>query len=286
MEENSWSPLRTSWLRKIASKVAWFLLRSFGALVLPIIQYAAVLCAIMVFSLVGYQLIKTTLVPKALVMEPLYFDYAEVPPMARVSLSSREKQWMYTSDCAVNDGKKTKLNDDSHPTITNLNEEVDSKNGKFTRSESTRACYGSDRRRFLRAGFRYSIDVVFGLSSSSKNIKMGKFMVYTSVVDSSGAVVALSSRPVVIPYQSRVSLILDALIKYPLRAIGILKTSEISEVVIPVMNEFQEPSETFRTSILQGSSLISEHIELRLSSSDVDVDNAVLTVMPKLNGIT
>lgn len=240
----------------------------------------------MVFSLVGYQFIRTSLVPKALIMEPLYFDFAQVPPMARVSLSSREKQWLYSSDCSMHDGKKSKLNEDSNPTLENLNEEVDYKSGKFSRSESARACYGLDRRRFLRAGFRYSIDVVFGLASSSKNIKMGKFMVYTSVIDSTGATVALSSRPVVIPYQSRVSLILDALIKYPLRVIGILKTSEISKVIIPVMNDFQEPSETFRTSILQGSSLISEHIELRLSSGDVDVDNAVLTIMPKLNGLT
>ena len=286
MDDHSRPPLRTSWFRKFATKVAWFLLRNFGALILPIIQYAAVLCAIMVFSLVGYQLIRTKLVPKALIMEPLYFDYAQVPPIARVSLSSREKQWLYASDCVVHDGKKSKLYEDNNPTMANLNGEVDDKNGNSIRGESNFACYGSDRRRFLRAGFRYSIDVVFGLASSSKNIKIGKFMVYTSVIDSTGAAIALSSRPVVIPYQSRVSRVLDAIVKYPLRAVGILKSSEISKVVIPVMNEFQEPSETFRTSILQGSSLISEHIELRLSSGDVDVDNAVLTVMPKLNGLT
>ena len=285
MEDHSRPPFRTSWLRKFATKVAWYLLRSFGALILPIIQYAAVLCAIMVFSSVGYQLIRTTLVPKALIMEPLYFDYAQVPPIARVSLSSREKQWLYASDCVVHDGKKSKLYEDNNPTMTNLNEALKDKDGNSIRGESNFACYGSDRRRFLRAGFRYSIDVVFGLDSSSKNIKIGKFMVYTSVIDSTGAAIALSSRPVVIPYQSRVSRVLDALVKYPFRAIGILE-SEISKVVIPVMNEFQEPSETFRTSILQGSSLISEHIELRLSSGDVDVNNAVLTIMPKLNGLT
>ena len=62
-------------------------------------------------------------------MEPLYFDFAQVPPMARVSLSSREKQWLYSSDCSMHDGKKSKLNEDSNPTLENLNEEVDYKSG-------------------------------------------------------------------------------------------------------------------------------------------------------------
>ena len=67
-------------------------------------------------------------------------------------------------------------------------------------------------------------------------------MVTTTVFDTSGEAVARSSRPVVIPYQSALTLIVDAAVKYPMRALGMLRSAEVMDVHVPVMNDFKQQS--------------------------------------------
>ena len=282
-EQRPLSPTR--WLRRLILGIGWFLFRSLLSILVPVIQYAFIFLLMIVLSIAGYAWINFTFVPKALISEPLYFDFSRSPPLARVSLLSREKQWHYTSDCWPIDPQmhRTMKRNNNFSIVDVDNDVKDSP--KILERDVIHECSGKDRKKFLRGGFRYSIDVMFGIASSPKNIQMGKFMVHTKVIDSSGSVVATSSRPVVIPHQSYVTLFLDALVKFPLRAIGVLKAAEVSDVLVSVMNDFREPYDLGGSSP-QSSLLTTEHVELRLSSADVDFNYAIISVMPALTGVT
>jgi Putative adipose-regulatory protein (Seipin) len=285
MEQEQRSLLPTRWLRRLTSGIGWFFVRSLLAILIPVIQYAFIFLLMVVFSIAGYAWVNFTFVPKALISEPLYFDFSRSPPVARISLLSREKQWHYTSDCLHIDPlihENTRRRDNY--SLLDLDDDGKDRPQNFG-GDAIQECSGKDRKKFLRGGFRYSIDVMFGIASSPKNIRLGKFMVHAKVVDSAGSVVATSSRPVVMPHQSYVTLFLDALVKFPLRAIGVLKTAEVSDVLISVMNDFREPYEVSSSSS-HSTSLTTEHVELRLSSADVDFNYAIISVMPALSGIT
>lgn len=281
MDESDRASLPSTWLRRLVSKVAWYFLRSIRNVLVPVIQYISIFLLMIVFSVLVYHLVNTTLLPKALISEPIYFDFAQSPPIARISMISREKQWYYAATCLLDENESGKRKD--APTI---NDSADvSERSRVKYSANTEACSGKGRNRFLRAGFRYSIDLKFNLATSSKNMNMGKFMVYAKVIDSAGDLVATSSRPVVVPYQSCVSLFLDSVVKYPLRITGLLPIAEASDVFVTVMNEFREPSEPSRSK-LPGVVLTSEFLELKLSSAEIDMNDAKITVMPMLSGLT
>lgn len=206
--------------------------------VFPALSIAARLIIIQVLSLVGYVLLYYWLVPKALVREPLFFDYSAVPPVASVSLLSKEKQWQYIKDQMRPDG--------------------------------------DDFRRFIRAGSRYSFEAEFLLAKSSRNLDLGKFMLHVTLFDVTGDAIAKSSRPVAIPYQSVPTLLLDAVTLFPLRLLGVFRTEEASVVHVNLMNNFREPATLPST----------ENVELKLSTAEVDIAAAYLTITPQLRGIT
>lgn len=207
-----------------------------------------ILCLRILFALstsvVLYLIIYSYLIPKALIREPIYFDYTTVPPSARLNLLNAEKQWYYLNQ------------------KDNVIKGAVSEKGK---------------RRFLLPGSRYSIDVLFNLAKSPRNADLGKFMLYLTMVDSTGDSIARSTRPVAMPYQSLPSLILDSMIKFPLRLTGLYQIEEVSSVRVSVMNDYREPT---------SSSAFSETVELSLSTSVVDIGDASLTIMPVLGGLT
>jgi hypothetical protein len=197
-------------------------------------------------SLLSYFAIYTYLLPKALVREPVYFDYSSTPlPTAKLSLLSMEKQWYYV-------GTKRLSSTMAAPEVKAV-------------------------RRFLHPGSRYSIDLSFSLAKSPRNLNLGKFMVYLTMVDSGGDSIAKSTRPVPIPYQSATSLFLDSWLKFPLRLLGFYQLEETSAVRVTVMNDYREP-------ISSGGS--TEVVEIQLSTEAVDVGEVHLTIMPVLGGIT
>lgn len=290
VDEEYKSTFSVSWIKRFFSRIAFNILGTFWEFLIPIIQYSSLLVLMMIFSVVGYYLLNSALLPEALMSEPLYFDFSQTAPIAKLNMLSREKQWKYTAECMSVNRKQFVRGRENLSTTSNPQtpEEIDAMRSRMMdalRADSMR-CSGLSRKRFLKAGFRYTIDVMFGLASSPKNLVLGKFMVHTKVIDSAGDTVATSSRPVAVPYQSHATLLLDAVVKYPLRAVGILPTSEVTDVVVPVMNEFREPFEMVTASTMSGNTLTTEYLELKLSSADVDIDYAFVTVMPLLSGIT
>ena len=240
-----------------------------------------------VFASVGYYLLHVKLLPQALMSEPLYFDFSQSTPIAKLNILSRERQWYYTGDYA---SARKRQGTDSTPIVSPpINDETLTHRMNTIRNRvkfATVTEIQQGKKQFLRAGFRYSIDVIFGLARSPKNLLLGKFMVFAKVINSEGNTVATSTRPVVIPYQSYITLFLDAVVKYPLRSLGLLRISEVNDVHIPIMNEFREPLESVTSGTLPGIPITTEYLELQLSSANVDIDYAMVTLMPMLTGLT
>jgi hypothetical protein len=132
----------------------------------------------------------------------------------------------------------------------------------------------SSSNNFLRSDFAYSLDVAFTLSKSQRNFELGKFMASIQLVDNTGDVVAKSSRPVVMPYQSPVTLFMDSVAKFPCRVVGLCAPSEVVTVHVPMMTEYREPKATS-----------TESIELTLSSDTADISAVEVTIMPVLKGL-
>ena len=243
-----------------------------------------------IFASVGYYLLNLKLLPQALMSEPLYFDFSQSTPIAKLSILSRERQWYYAGDYESARKKQGKEGKGSTPIASpSINDETSRHRMNTIRNRVKLATVSETqqgKKQFLRAGFRYSIDIIFGLARSPKNLLLGKFMVFAKVINSEGNAVATSSRPVVVPYQSYITLLLDAVVKYPLRFLGLLKISEVNDVHIPIMNEFREPLESVTSGTLPGIPITTEYLELQLSSADVDIDYAVVTLMPMLTGLT
>ena len=296
----------TGRLRRLLGKLFWTLVRASWSFVVPLLRIILLVAFMGMISILGYYLLHRSLLPKALLEEPLYFDFSRSPPMARVSLLSHEKQWYYISDClkqqqkyrskraattTVGSGSRemdpdtcnassdktlgSEKNADSvngmngpgcgdsdkssMDTLDEYSDEIEgngirvdsmqsskssssSSSGQGKHYDSNGICSRKGRKSFLRSGSRYTVDVKFGLSTSPKNMQRGKFMVTTTVFDTSGEAVARSSRPVVIPYQSALTLIVDAAVKYPMRALGMLRSAEVMDVHVPVMNDFKQQS--------------------------------------------
>jgi len=232
----------TSLLNRIGK---WFSKNWFEKILLPTVYTIAKIVLFFILSLVSYTLFYRWMVPKALASEPVYFDYDAKPPTAKINMLSLEKQWAYTN-------KKNNIQ------MTNTN--IDKKSSTS----------------FLRSDFVYQIDATFDLSKNRQNYDLGKFMVYLAVVDTTGASIAKSARPVPIPYQSEMTLWLDAICKYPFRVFGFLSEHETARVEVPLMNSYREPSGPAAAS--------SETLELSLSNSlpSPGISGVTVTVMPVL----
>ena len=110
-----------------------------------------------------------------------------------------------------------------------------------------------------------------------RNIQLGKFMTYVNIYDSDGIRLANSSRPVVLPYEAPSTLFLTSLLRFPWAFVGLLDPSEQYTINVQLINNFIEPTSGYPPT---------ETIELSLSTNEIDVADAHLTVMPLLTGFT
>ncbi|KAJ1437475.1 putative adipose-regulatory protein-domain-containing protein [Ochromonadaceae sp. CCMP2298] len=226
------------------------LLQLLLTVLVPVLQAAVVLLLVLVISVVVNIYLRRVLVPSALIHERLYFDHIASPPTARVKLLSAQRQWAYLQDGLEAD--------------------------QFT------------QRRFLQAGSRYDISAVVTVAKSARNFAIGTAALRLRLLDSSGEVTARSVRPLVMPFQSPASLLLEALLLYPFRATGTWGTggggAEAAELSLLLMDDFSEPVAALPAT---------ESLELTLHTQnsspalgDMDVLTAYVTVMPRLRGLT
>ena len=102
-------------------------------------------------------------------------------------------------------------------------------------------------------------------------------MITLKLVDNSGEMIASSARPVAIPFQSPISLFLDAVTKFPLRLFGFVETAETVSVAVNFMTNYMDTS---------AISPPTTQLEFFASSADVDIVETRLTIMPSLSGMT
>ncbi len=129
--------------------------------------------------------------------------------------------------------------------------------------------------RFFKPGSSYNFEVEFELSKSTRNLNLGKFMVYLKLLDSSGMIVANSSRPVIIPYESSLSLYMDVIKRSPFVFFGLANLNQPYQLRIPMINDYMEP---------QNDLPATEMVELSLSTNVVDISKVTVTAMPTLRG--
>jgi hypothetical protein len=126
--------------------------------------------------------------------------------------------------------------------------------------------------RFLKRGMSYNIDAVFLLSKSERNFEIGKFMASFTAVDASGDITAKSIRPVVMPYRSPIVRVIESL-----TSLCSIPGSSSTVVAVPVSfvnNYFQhdvDPATKF--------------LEFELSSSNFDIEDVRISVVPNARGL-
>jgi hypothetical protein len=157
-------------------------------------------------SILLYVWMRYYLIPRELIAEPVYFNYNNPQPTAKVNILSHQQQWEYISDNYV-----------------------------------TKNVQNKDYSRFLRGTTSYAVSVDVLMALSERNKQTGTFMMSLTMVDRMGYATATSSRPVTIPYQSFTSLFLDSVAKFPLRVLGLVDPIEGVRIQIDLMNDFVEP---------------------------------------------
>ena len=109
-------------------------------------------------------------------------------------------------------------------------------------------------------------------SKSSRNKELAKFMLHTRAIDAKGSNVASSSRPIIIPYQSRITRLLEGIVFWPLREIGLVQSSETIQVREELMNNYLENVEP------------TDKLEFSLSTNAADIEGAYLSIFPERGG--
>lgn len=138
-----------SWIRGLIIDALWHLLLTVWSFIIPIIKYASYLFIMITISILGYHFLNSKFLPQAILVEPLYFDFSKTPPTATLNMLSLEKQWYYKNgECSQY------LNKIIDPPIV-----------------ISQACNQKIKKRFLKSGFHYFVEVKFSIANSPKNIQ-------------------------------------------------------------------------------------------------------------------
>jgi hypothetical protein len=247
----------------MAFEVVTRISENFARVLLYLVLFMAVLVGIVLFAVLGYWFLRSRIVPKALLDEPIYFDYSNASqPIARVDLFSHQRQWQYVA------AEEFPLDQSMHTASEQLQDPT-----MIEKLAKQRASWS--RQRFLQHGTYYSIDVSLALPKSPRNMHHGKFMLYLTTFDTDLTPVAKSSRPIVIPYQSSATVVLDSFAHYPLYLLGLDTLHESVAVSMNMMNEYAETKQK-----------ITQHLEFTLAAADVDISSLTVTVMPSMYGLS
>lgn len=208
-------------------------------LLIPLIQISILLFITCIISFVIMVYFKRKAIPVSIIQQPLYFNHFDQPSNANIQLLASLKQWTFLKDNLISEKHKV------------------------------------DRYFSVQQG--YDIYAIFNIAKSPRNFELGTMAVKTLLIDATGEVIAKSIRPIVIPYQSALSLWLESMVLFPLRILGSISISEVTMVTINLLDNYIEPIYSLPAT---GS------IELVLSTPAMDITSAYLTILPKLSGLT
>lgn len=221
------------------------------SIIIPSVQIVAVMCLVFFLSVILFWYLRSSWIPKAILHEPIHFDYSNSPFHASIALPSVEKQWNYAA---------SKFGDPTNDVTTNVT--------TIAQQKPTQV---------LHRGGIYDIDLVFTLAKSKKNYETATSPVKISMLDAYENLIAVSSRALVIPYQSDVSLFWEAIYLLPWRLAASMPIQEVVRVEVRAMSEYQESY--LRTQATQ-------MIRITMDRPWMDIQSATITILPKLSGLT
>jgi len=224
----------------ISSDSYQLLKKRFYDLFIILLQIIFCVTIVVGISIVTYTLWYRRTLPRLLIEEKVYFDFSQDHPTASISLISPERQW---------------------EKLVNLKQ----------------SC--AERSSDLIRGKYYDISVSAKLSKSLSNMALAKTSLQTRIIDCNGQTIAQSIRPLVIPYQSGLSLQLESVLMFPARFTGYLPKEEYFWVDISLMDNYQEP---FHTSTL----VKAQRVELQLHNVEIDLMDMLLRISPRLTYIS
>lgn len=216
------------WLARANVAIAYNLFKLFY----PLLKFSFYILFSFVMAHIVYYIMYKLFFPVDLIEEPLHFDYLATPsPVAKVRLSSTEKQWYY------------------------LNGEMKS---------SPFIC-----QRFFHVTSEYEIALNFRLSLSERNREIGKCMITLEMVDCSGDVIGQSNRVLRMPFQSHTVSWLDMAIKWPFYLTG--SARESVGVLVPMMNNYKEGSRAATPTDMVEVRLSSAGAEMDIESASLTI---------------
>jgi hypothetical protein len=190
----------TSFTRHVLSVVIRKIYTLLYVLSYPVVKILFSFFAIVLLTNMMYVLLKVLFLPVGLVHQEVFFDLlSEQGPAANLTLANMDKQWQYAPQSQVG-------------------------------TECDQSFFGTHT--------EYDISMVFTLAKSSKNWDAGPCMVYLSVLDCRGGLVASSARSLRLSFQSAPVLGLGRLLRLPLHLAGLL--GEAEAVRVDLMRGFRE----------------------------------------------
>lgn len=247
-------------------------------LLFPIVAFLTIGAVILLTSTIIYSSIRYSLLPKAIIHEPVYFNFATPEPVAKIDILTSNRQWVSIRDSNLETAQKSYFESSrSENGVDETALPVLSPSSSSSSTRSARQDSAVDYKRYLKPAATYTFHSTVLVAKSRRNVELGKFMISLRLFDSTSRVIATSSRPVVVPYQSPLSGALQTLFWFPLVLTGLLHVHEAHSVSVTFMDDFVEPGH------MQPSTAL---VELTLSTAEADVVSTHLTVMPALYGIT
>jgi hypothetical protein len=205
-------------------------------LAIPVLKFIALLWVIFFAAITLYYFMYQHYVPKLLFEEPVYFNFDHPSPTATLNL-------LMATD---HSGEILSL---SH--------------------------YGKPvQKKFLRSGSIYDFTLKFSIAKSPRNQDIGKFMAYMNVSDKKDNLVAHSTRPVIVPYHSSISMAADQVLHLPYYLLGVPETETLE---VHMLRHYREAhSEAGAT----------QWVSVSVSSSAADIMRCSLTIYPELSYFT
>jgi len=204
-------------------------LSQFTWLIRPFLGLVAILSVVGTFSLVLSTYIYYTYRPVSMIREPVYFDFSQTPPVARVTLSAAEKQWRYL--------KRTDITQDAAdmgPSYLST--------GSIYSFHLECQLAKSDRNRGMLVGVLVSAcrhSPLYCISLPPSLIPdLAKFMVTFTTFDATSEAVSLSARPLVLPWEHPSVTFLSSVSTWPLTPLGFHPSASVT---VELMNNYREP---------------------------------------------
>jgi hypothetical protein len=229
------------YLNELIQSFATYSLATLFSLISAVVAFSTVFLIIFSISLTVYIQLRSSIVPSQLLNEPLYFDFSKSPPTTRFSLQNIGRQW----STASNQCQSTLI--DCTPSQT-----------------------------ILKSGISYDIVLKATVALSDSAVE-GSITIIMTIHDSMGGIIAKSPIALPIPYRSKATRLLDALVLYPFRLLRFSKSFETTSISQVMISNYVEKSHPYSST---------DMIEVELHGNYLSMRDSTISILPHLTGLS